>query len=170
MANKTKNSSSVAKAAPAPAPAPAPAAPAPAPAPAVQAPAVVADAGASEAVNAAEQGAASGTGEAAGTTEQSTATTATTTPAAPSAPAADATPKATSARPEIAFPITVTLRNHSRIAIAEPVSGAYLAAGGSAKVTLHDEAHASRVFDNLRELKARNRLSDDALTCDTPTL
>lgn len=165
---KTKTSS-VAKAAPAPAPAPAPAAPAPAPAPAEQAPAAGADAGVSTIVNATEQGAPSGTGEAAGVIEQTATTTAAATPATPPAPPADATPKATSARPEIVFPIEVTLRNHSGIAIAEPVSGAFLAAGGSAKVTLHDEAHAYRVFDNLRELKVRHRLSDDALTCDTPT-
>lgn len=66
----------------------------------------------------------------------------------------------------ITFPAQAILRNNGRIAVAEPVSGAYLQAGGSQPVQLHDEAHASRVVDNLRALTERNFMGADALTLE----
>lgn len=70
--------------------------------------------------------------------------------------AADDVPAEALAAP--VYPIQVTLRNNGGFAVAEPVSGAFLQAGGSQTVWLHDEAHASRVLDNLRELAERNHL------------
>lgn len=65
----------------------------------------------------------------------------------------------------VVYPKQVMLANNGSFAISEPVSGAFLAAGGSQRITLHDEAHASRVWDNLRELVRLNHLSG-ALTAD----
>jgi hypothetical protein len=67
-------------------------------------------------------------------------------------------PDAAPVEGRLVFPLQVMLRNNGGFAISEPVSGAFLQAGGSQMVWLHDEAHASRVEDNLRELAERNNL------------
>lgn len=180
----TKKKSAAAAPAAAPVVASGAPAPAPAPAPAAQAPAAgsgeVGDTGSAVVVAGNGEGASTGAALVPTTPLQSSAPLGDTTAAdaagdatgAPTESAgtdtagtadADADNEAIAAVPEITFPITIRLRNHSGIAIAEPVSGAFLAAGGTAEVELHDEAHASRVFDNLVELKRINRLADDAL-------
>lgn len=70
--------------------------------------------------------------------------------------------------PEPTYPVEVTLSNNGGFAIAEPVSGAYLQAGGMQTVWLHDAAHASRVFDNLRELAQRHHLAGALLVNGVP--
>lgn len=64
------------------------------------------------------------------------------------------------------FPRTVTIRNNSGIAMSEPYSGAYLQAGGSATVTLHDSDHAHRVLENFAALLERNYLQPEVLSIE----
>ena len=78
----------------------------------------------------------------------------------------DAKPLA--ALPEPEFPVEVTLSNNGGFAVSEPVSGAFLPAGGSQTVWLHDAAHASRVLDNLRELALRHQLNGVLLVNGLP--
>ena len=70
----------------------------------------------------------------------------------------------------ITFPFEVTLSNNGGFAVSDPVSGAFLPAGGSQTVWLHDEAHASRVRDSLCELAKRNNLVDALLVNGRPLL
>lgn len=67
---------------------------------------------------------------------------------------------------EVAFPKDVVLRNHSQFHLVEPVSGKFLPPGAAERVTLHDEAFASRVLDNVAELRRLHALADDALVID----
>lgn len=61
------------------------------------------------------------------------------------------------------FPCVVMLLNHSGIAITERITGAFVPAGGSAPITLHDEAHASLVAESLQKLVEENFLSPRAI-------
>lgn len=81
-------------------------------------------------------------------------------PAAPEGLLTPAVPETEPVAALSAFPVQVMLRNNGGFSVSEPVSGAFLPAGGSQVVTLHDEAHASRVLDNLRELAHLNHLGD----------
>lgn len=64
------------------------------------------------------------------------------------------------------YPRTVTLRNNGPISITDPATGAFLSAGGSQAVTLHDEAQASRLVDNFKSLAERNYLPEGALVIE----
>ena len=71
--------------------------------------------------------------------------------------------KTSEAAHEPTFPLQVVLRNHAPIGFPEPVTGAYLAAGGSATVTLHDEEHAMQFADSLEKVVETNFLAPNAL-------
>lgn len=68
--------------------------------------------------------------------------------------------------PAVKYPVAVVLRNHSPFHLVEPVSGKFLPPGSSESVTLHDEAFASRVLDNVSELRRLHNLSEQALSVD----
>lgn len=67
------------------------------------------------------------------------------------------------ARPAFTFPCTARLLNHSPIALSEPITGAFLAAGGVAIISLHDQEHAQSVSESLRKLVEDNYLSPSAI-------
>lgn len=67
------------------------------------------------------------------------------------------------ARPALGFPCNVRLLNHSQIALSEPITGAFLAAGGVAIISLHDQEHAQSVSESLRKLVEDNYLSPSAI-------
>jgi len=69
---------------------------------------------------------------------------------------------------DFTFPAQVTLSNNGGFAVSEPASGAFLQAGGMQTIWLHDEAHASRVRDNLRELAKRHNLAGLLLVNGVP--
>ena len=55
-----------------------------------------------------------------------------------------------SVQPEkVTFPVSLTLRNHGRIAIKEPVTGAFLSAGGHANVQVHDQEQLDRLLKSI---------------------
>jgi hypothetical protein len=66
----------------------------------------------------------------------------------------------------VKFPIRVNLRNNSSIPLSEPITGAYLPAGGAATVQMHDEAHAESVMDSLQKLAETNYLKPGSLVGD----
>jgi hypothetical protein len=54
----------------------------------------------------------------------------------------------------VSFPTEAVLRNNGDLAVVEPVTAAFVSAGGNVHITLLDEAHASRVIENLAEINA----------------
>lgn len=64
------------------------------------------------------------------------------------------------------FPCSATLRNNSPIPIVETYSGAYMGAGGSSDVTIHDVAHLQTVRQNLDALAAVNYFDPALLVID----
>jgi hypothetical protein len=64
------------------------------------------------------------------------------------------------------FPCQVRILNNSAIALAEKITGAFLAAGGNAIVSLHDEEHAQSVSESLRNLVLENYLSPKAIVVE----
>jgi hypothetical protein len=52
------------------------------------------------------------------------------------------------------FPVTTVLRNDGERPHVEPVTGAFLAQGGSHQVTLHDASFAAGVLENLAHINA----------------
>lgn len=71
------------------------------------------------------------------------------------------TPAARMETPE--FPFDLRVLNNSSVTLTEKVSGQLLPAGGSATITLHDEAHASKVGNSLYELAKENYLPPGVL-------
>lgn len=64
------------------------------------------------------------------------------------------------------FPCHVVIRNNSGIALADPVSGAFAQAGGSATVQLHDADHASEVVRSLTAFAEANYIPFDKLAIE----
>jgi len=64
------------------------------------------------------------------------------------------------------FPVQITLRNHGSMPKVEPISGAYLDAGGVASVTLHNPEHAVSVLDNLSALNDDDTSATRGLVAD----
>lgn len=56
----------------------------------------------------------------------------------------------------IDFPCDIRVLNNSRISLTEKVSGAFIGAGNSATITLHDEDYASAVAKSLTKLVEEN--------------
>lgn len=54
------------------------------------------------------------------------------------------------------FPLDAVLRNDGSLAVSEPVSGAFVSAGGNAHIALHDEDHALSVLESIEEINASN--------------
>lgn len=65
--------------------------------------------------------------------------------------------------PETTYPRRVKVTNHSAVAIVEPITGAYIQAGGKAPLYLHDADHEHRVMENIRATLEQNNLSESAL-------
>ena len=81
----------------------------------------------------------------------------------PATPAATPGVEKFEAAPAITFPLNAIVRNHGPIAVPEPISGAFLPAGGSATITLHDEEFAERVAASLKNIAETNYLAPGAL-------
>lgn len=64
------------------------------------------------------------------------------------------------------FPCHVVIRNNSGIALADPVSGAFAQAGGSATLQLHDREHASEVVRSLTAFAEANYIPFDKLAIE----
>lgn len=56
---------------------------------------------------------------------------------------------------EVEFPILVTLRNHGRVSVTEPATGAFLCAGGSASVAVTSAAQLERMKQNIEHILSR---------------
>lgn len=81
------------------------------------------------------------------------ASTAATPPSAPQVPPDELQP------PAAAWPARITVRNHSALAVCEPLSGIYLAPGQAHdNVVLRNPDHAVAVLGNLREIVRINQL------------
>jgi hypothetical protein len=66
-------------------------------------------------------------------------------------------------RKEIEFPCSVRVLNNGRVSLTEKVSGAFLAAGGSATICLPDAETAKAVAESLQQLAEENYLAPGAL-------
>lgn len=64
------------------------------------------------------------------------------------------------------YPRQITIRNNGPMALAEPVCGAHVHAGGWVHATLHDADHQQRVLANFDELLARNGIPREALVIE----
>lgn len=58
------------------------------------------------------------------------------------------------------WPKVATLRNHGGISVIEPVTGAFLGAGGSHVIELQDQDHFDAVTASLEAVGQANGLSD----------
>lgn len=53
------------------------------------------------------------------------------------------------------FPRSITLRNNSGFAVAEPATGAFIGGGASVHVVLRDKAQAVRMLQNVESIRRR---------------
>jgi hypothetical protein len=72
-------------------------------------------------------------------------------------PADGAAPAAIEAAAE--WPVTITVTNHSRIAIVEPITGAIIAPACSRGVMVANPAHCRQVVANMKAILRTNQIS-----------
>ncbi|MEY2875836.1 MAG: hypothetical protein RLZZ373_3207 [Pseudomonadota bacterium] len=72
-------------------------------------------------------------------------------------PADGAAPTADEAAAE--WPVTITVTNHSRIAIVEPITGALIAPACSRGVTVASPSHCRQVIANIKAILRTNQIS-----------
>ncbi|MBC7621246.1 MAG: hypothetical protein H7293_20055 [Candidatus Saccharibacteria bacterium] len=80
--------------------------------------------------------------------------------------ATDATADAQAQADDSVFPLSATLRNNSPIPISETFTHAFMQAGGSSDVVIHDAEHLANVQQNLSELAALNYFDPALLVID----
>jgi hypothetical protein len=71
-----------------------------------------------------------------------------------------------SVKPAVKYPRRVQVSNNSGIALVEPITGAYIQAGGKAPIRLHDADHEHNVAANLAAVLAQNYLPESVLVIE----
>jgi hypothetical protein len=71
-----------------------------------------------------------------------------------------------SASGEVRYPRRLLVSNNASLSLVEPISGAYIQAGGKTHIRVTDPDHEHRVRENLAAVLAQNYLPDSSLTVE----
>lgn len=77
--------------------------------------------------------------------------------------AAEEGEKARRAKAEVVYPRRVLVTNNGGKSLLEPISGAFIQAGGKASIVFADAEHEQRIGENLAALLEQNNLPDSCL-------